>query len=266
MKRLWNTLRVWRDNSGQVAVIFSLSLVPVLTLLAMAVDFQRTTAVKGELSHELDAASLRGARHIMAGKKPENVRAMLAEEIKQRVLARGDTYCTPAKIEFANRNREIKIDLSCSTDTMIGPPSGPDNIMFDVSATSSWDVGLLDVSFVFDISGSMQSNNRINSLKSAANDALDVLIPEGDETANEGVRIAMVSYDDMVNAGDNFEEVTGLAKRRTYHATDKYRAQRVVDRRCRDRRRCRWEGRTCAQRNERGQCKKWTGGRRVCWT
>ncbi|MEM1087032.1 MAG: TadE/TadG family type IV pilus assembly protein [Pseudomonadota bacterium] len=266
MNKLFQKLRSWRNDSGQVAVIFALSLVPLVTIIGMTIDFQRTTTVKAELLHELDSASLRGARQIMAGKSPDEVRAVLIQEISDRASRRADMYCNEAEVEFANRNREITINLGCSAETLLGPPSGPENINFKMSATSSWDVGLLDVAFVFDISGSMSSNNRINSLKNAANDALDILIPEGADYVNEGVRIAMVAYDDMVNAGDHFEQVTGLAKRRTYHATDRYRDQRTVDRRCRDRRRCRTEGRTCASRNERGSCTRWTGGTRRCWT
>lgn len=264
MKNFFKRLKSWRDQSGQVAVIFSLSLIPIATMASMTIDFQRTTAVKSEMLHELDAAALRGARHIMAGKKPDEVRAIIKKEISDRVGTYGDTYCTPADVEFENRNRDITIELGCSVSTMIGPPAGPDNIMFDIEATSTWDVGLLDVAFMFDISGSMKSNNRIKSLKNAAEDALDVLLPEGNEEANEGVRIAMVAYDDMINAGDYFEDVTGLAKKRTYHATDRYRNQRTVRRECRDRNKCRWVGRTCSRRNERGQCTKWTGGRKVC--
>jgi len=264
MKSFLNRLKAWRDQSGQVAVIFSLSLIPILTMISMTVDFQRTTAVKSEMLHELDAAALRGARLIQGGNTSDQVRNILTTEIRARVDTYGDTYCTPAKIEFANRNRDILIEMGCSVETMIGPPAGPDNIMFDIEAESTWDVGLLDVAFMFDISGSMNSSNRLNSLKGAANDALDILLPEGNEDLNEGVRIAMVAYDDMINAGDYFEEVTGLAKRRTYYATDRYRNQRTVRTERYKTRQCSWSGRTCARRNEAGNCTKWTGGKRTC--
>ncbi|MEM1390529.1 MAG: TadE/TadG family type IV pilus assembly protein [Pseudomonadota bacterium] len=260
----FRALNAFKDNSGQVAVIFALSIVPMLTLLAMAIDFQRTTAVKSQILHEMDAIALRGARHIMAGKSANEVRAILQEDINNRVITIGDTFCKSPEVGFSNRNREIKIDILCSTNTMLGPPAGPDNIMFKVSTVSTWDVGLLDVAFVFDISGSMNSNNRINSLKNAANDALDVLLPAEDATANDGVRIAMVAYDDMVNAGEKFEQVTGLAKKRTYHAVDAWRKQRKIGEETYTKRVCKWEGRTCSKRNEKGNCTKWTGGTRKC--
>ncbi|MEM1035397.1 MAG: VWA domain-containing protein [Pseudomonadota bacterium] len=137
--------------------------------------------------------------------------------------------------------------------------------MFEESAQSVWDVGLLDVAFMFDISGSMDTNNRINSLKNAANDALDVLLPEGNESLNEGVRIAMVAYDDMINAGQFFEDVTGLAETRYYYATDYYRDWKKVGEEEYTKRVCEWvEPRTCSKRNESGKCTKWTGGKREC--
>ena len=260
IRRLWRI----RNDSGQVAVIFALSIIPVLTIISMTVDFQRTTALKSEILHELDAAVLRGARHIQTGKKPAEVVTILQAEMKKRVDSYGDIYCDPLQIKFGNRNRELNGTIACSVETMIGPPAGPDNISFKVAATSAWDVGLLDVAFMFDISGSMQTSNRIKSLKEAAHDALDILIPEGNESLNDGVRIAMVAYDDMVNAGDTFEDVTGLAKRRTYHATDRYRDQRTVRTERYKKRVCKWTGRTCTRRNEKGNCTKWSGGKRTC--
>jgi len=147
---------------------------------------------------------------------------------------------------------------------MLNIPLGPESMNFSVEAVSAWDVGLLDVAFMFDISGSMASSSRINSLKVAAKDALEILIPRADPSKNDGVRIAMIAYDDMVDAGDTFEDVTGLAKRRTYYATDRYRNQRTVRKERYKKRVCRWQGRACVRRNERGSCTKWSGGKRKC--
>jgi hypothetical protein len=104
----------------------------------------------------------------------------------------------------------------------------------------------------------------MNALKSAANDALYVLLPDGNESLNDGVRIAMVAYDDMMNAGDYFEDVTGLKKRRTYHATDRYREERVVRRERYKKHVCQTVGNTCQRRNVDGKCTKWGGGKRTC--
>lgn len=186
----------------------------------------------------------------------------------KELRAREDQYpqlnCTILKTEFTNRNRDIYAKLTCGYETMLGGRFSPKEISFSVDSTSTWDVGLLDVAFMFDISGSMDSSNRLNSLKSAANDALDVLLPEDNEGLNEGVRIAMVAYDDMMNAGDYFEKVTGLAKRRTYHATDTYREERTVRRERYKKRVCTTTGNTCQRRNSDGQCTKWGGGKRTC--
>ncbi|MEM7492707.1 MAG: hypothetical protein AAF296_04955 [Pseudomonadota bacterium] len=258
-------LRTLKDNGGQVAVIFAMTIMPMLTLLVMSIDFQRTTSTKSQILHELDSAVLRGARYIQLGQSPEDVRALLIEQVEARVNSNPNLFCKPLNIQFANRNRELTASIECSVDTVIGPPAGPENIMFKEAAQSEWDVGLLDVAFMFDISGSMDSNNRINALKNAANDALNVLLPEGNESLNEGVRIAMVAYDDMINAGEFFEDVTGLAETRWYHATDYYRDWKKVGEEPYMKNVCKWViPRTCSKYNESGKCTKWTGGKKEC--
>jgi len=264
MSILLTKFKALTHRGGNVAMIFALCLVPIIAIAALTLDFQRTTLAKNQVQAELDASVLRGARHIMNGKTPSEVEGYIIAELASRVSEVGGLSCDPVTVQFANRNREITGSMICSEATTFGRVIGRNEVKFDLGATSSWDVGLLDVAFMFDISGSMNSSNRLNSLKGAATDALDILLPKGNESLNEGVRIAMVAYDDMVNAGDLFEEVTGLAKKRTYYATDRFRNERTIRKERYKKEVCRNVGRTCQRRNSDGRCTKWGGGTRKC--
>ncbi len=69
---------------------------------------------------------------------------------------------------------------------------------------------------IFDVSGSMNSQNRIRDLKSAAETAVAILLPTQKTTTVGDVRIAMTSYSHQVNLGDYFEAMTGETEKRTY--------------------------------------------------
>src|SRR5262245_26579289 len=50
------------DEAGNVAIIFALALIPMITGLGMAIDYSRASAARTSLQHALDSAVLAGAR------------------------------------------------------------------------------------------------------------------------------------------------------------------------------------------------------------
>ena len=153
MYQLVEKIRGYLDQSGQVAIIFALSIVPIIAITVMTIDMQGTSTVKRELQHEIDASVLRGARHIQNGKKPAQVRQNMIKELRAREDQYPQLNCTILKTEFTNRNRDIYAKLTCGYETMLGGRFSPKEISFSVDSTSTWDVGLLDVAFMFDIYG-----------------------------------------------------------------------------------------------------------------
>ena len=253
-----------RNQRGNVAVIFALSIIPIISIVGFNIDLQKLSVRKNDVQHAIDAAVLKGARDIQLGKKPDDVTKLMQKSLADQVALSPGLTCGTAIIKYANRNRDIDAEVTCTIKTLTGGFMGPEKTAFTVEATSTWDVGQLDVAFMFDISGSMDQSNRLNDLKDAANDAIDTLLPDSETQANEGVRIAMVAYDDAVNAGTYFEKVTGLAKRRTYYATDTYRDERVVRREKYTKRVCTTTGNVCQRYDSDGRCTKWGGGKQTC--
>jgi hypothetical protein len=97
---------------------------------------------------------------------------------------------------------------------------GQNYMPFNIVSGSEYGIDKIDVAFMFDVSGSMNSSSRLSNLKLAAQDAVDILLPV-DATPDliENTRLAMVSYNGMVNAGDFFEDVAGVPPTRTYTHT-----------------------------------------------
>ena len=56
----------------------------------------------------------------------------------------------------------------------------------------------------------------------AAKDAADTLLPRPGSASDGDVRIAMAAYNNMVNAGQYFENVTGIKRNRKYQGQQSY--------------------------------------------
>jgi Flp pilus assembly protein TadG len=252
------------QDSGQVAIIFALALIPIFTMIGLTIDTQRVIGSKNYVQQSLDGIVLKAARSIQKGASAEDATAEMKQAMQIALNQEPSISCDAMNVSFANDNKEITGKISCKRDAMFGGAISPDKMLFGAASTSAWDIGTLDVAFTFDISGSMATGNRLSSLKSAANSALDTLLPASG--VNSDVRIALVAYDDMINAGDLFEDTTGLAKRRTYTATDTYREQRVVRREKYKKKSCRTTGRVCLEREPDGDCIRYSKGNRTCST
>ncbi|MEM9053856.1 MAG: TadE/TadG family type IV pilus assembly protein [Pseudomonadota bacterium] len=254
------------DTSGQVAIIFALSIIPIVAVAGFAIDFNAAMSTKTKVQHIADSAVLTGARAMQAGQSDSNIRktmqtyvdAQTRESISQMVSCRTPT------IKFENGSQDIKLDLHCEQKTHLMHMFGTPKVKIGVQAVSTWGVGKLDVAFMFDVSGSMASSNRMTHLKAAAKDAINTLKPENGGPATEDVRIAMVSYNDMLNAGDTFSDVTGFTPSRTYYATDRYEetVRERYETTCRVRKRETYQ--KCTRWN-RGQCTRWTNKKRWIW-
>lgn len=213
--------RFGMSESGQVAVIFALSLIPIVAIAGFAIDFQNTTTRKVQVQAAVDTAVIAGARAMQAGKTEAEIQADMGSYINAMIdTKQNGLTCGLPIISFPEDTKDIEVNVRCSQEAIVSQVVGKDKIEFDVSASSTWGIGKLDVAFMFDVSGSMGWDNRIGHLKDAAEDALDTLLPAGGGPGTDEVRVAMVSYNDMVNAGDYFSDVTGLAPTRTYYAID----------------------------------------------
>lgn len=217
--------RLGQNKRGNVAMIFALAIIPILSAAGFAIDFQMTTTRKNKVQTVMDSAVLAGARAMQAGMSEEDIRSTVTAYIDAQVDTVGETLsCQEVDISFPEGSKDIQLDILCYQDTSLMKIIGKDSMGFRVSTGSTWGIGKLDVAFMFDVSGSMASDNRMTHLKEAAQEAVDTLLPADGGAATEDVRIAMVSYNSMVNAGDFFEGATGLTEERTYHAIDRWPA------------------------------------------
>lgn len=220
---LTKTIKKLRNEAGQVAIIFALSIIPIFGVAGFAIDFQNTIKQKQRVQMILDSAVLSAARTKQTGASDAEVNRALNDFVAaQMAPVRTGLNCAAATISIRSADDVISARVTCSQTTSLTRVIGKNQMDFAVVSTAEYGIDKLDVAFMFDVSGSMNSSRRLTNLKAAAKDAVDVLLPPGAPAELiEDTRIAMVSYNTMVNAGDHFEAVTGQPATRTYtHVID----------------------------------------------
>ena len=198
-------------------MIFALSLVPILAIAGFAIDFQQTVKRKSKVQLVLDSAVLAAARVKQTGATDDQVKLSVQQFLDGQIASLGGLTCEAANVVITTNDEEIDADIGCQQDTYLVKLIGREQIAFRVYSGSEYGIDKLDVAFMFDISGSMNSSSRLTNLKTAAQEAVDILLPQGaSPELIENTRLAMVSYNAMVNAGDHFEDVAGVPATRTY--------------------------------------------------
>lgn len=180
----------------------------ILALAGIAIDIQNTVRQKSKVQAALDSAVLAGALGRQAGNSAEEVTADVQTYSQALFVDQGGGLaCDPVAVSFDEANFDIHGAVRCIQPTYISSLIGHDELEFNVNSTSTYGVGKLDVAFIFDVSGSMNSYSRLAQLKVAAAAAIDELLPD-DRQRDGSVRLAITSYNHSMNAGPYLDAVT----------------------------------------------------------
>lgn len=207
-----------QDDEGNVAMIAALSVIPILSVVGLAMDLQLTSTQRAGVQAAVDSAVIAGAKSLQAGSSQEEITKDVNNYVSALISqnSRG-TECGSVTVTLGQDEETLDARIACTQKTTLSHVFGRKTMAFNVRSGSAYGVGDVEVAMIFDVSGSMKNSNRMTSLKAAANDALDVFLPKDAKTGatpGEGVLISMTSYDHMVNADKFFEDATGLKSKR----------------------------------------------------
>jgi Flp pilus assembly protein TadG len=221
-------------------MILAIAIVPILVLVGIAIDLQNTNTSRSFIQYSIDNAVIAGAREMQAGKSEAEITAYINDFVDGVVKAKNYAItCKPVEVSYPSGKQNIDATIKCAQETTLTALIGYQYLNFTVTSGSTYGIGKVDVSMVFDVSGSMGWSGKMNALKDAARDAVDILLPTGSTADMGDVRIAMVSYSYMMDAGDYFTKVTNENPTRTYYDSTTG-----------------WN-KVCVKTNKKGKCKKY---------
>lgn len=194
------TQKSWKsDTSGNVIMLFSLVLIPILLVAAFAVDNSRQISADRHLQAAIDAASLAGARALEDATKTDAEIQSIATNafLANLETTHDDVACTNADITIDRNLGTVNVASDCTVNTMFGQSLSPETMSVATAATAQANVTKLDLALMLDVSGSMGGQKLID-LKTAAINAANELVTEH---TGDRVRVSFVSYATSVNAG-----------------------------------------------------------------
>ncbi|HAK63614.1 MAG TPA: pilus assembly protein TadG [Alphaproteobacteria bacterium] len=175
------------DRRGNVAIIFALSLLPILAGVGAAVDVTRALQVKARLASALDAAGLAAGKRIDAS---DEVIAETAEAFFKANYPE-DALGVPGSLSVVITGTKVTLDASASVDTTIMNLFGFDEIDVAAHTEISRRVTGLEIALALDNTGSM-SGTKLEDLKSASHTLINILF--GEETTPEYLKMSIVPF------------------------------------------------------------------------
>ena len=194
-----NAARFLRDRSGNVAMIFALTLVPIAVLSGGAVDFNQAMNARTRLAQALDSAALAAGAEITAD---DQAASIIARDFIQA------NY--PSREIGVVQNIAARIDDEADTVTVTGSARVETSFLGLIGInyiTVNWESEVqrarqrLELVMVLDNTGSM-SGSKIRSLRDAAELLTDILFDAAEEAGD--VRIGLVPFAATVNVGTQY--------------------------------------------------------------
>ena len=191
-------------NQGNIAVIFAIAAVPVISFVGAAIDYTRANSARSSMQAALDSTALMLSKDLAEG-------LITAGQVN----AKGAVYfaglynnpdakatATASAVYTANSSigSQIVVTGSGSITTDFMKVAGFPNIAFSSSSTAAWGNVRMRVAMALDNTGSMAQDGKMPAMQTAAKSLVDQL--SGLSKTNGDIYISIVPFAKDVNFGN----------------------------------------------------------------
>ncbi|SMF12675.1 Flp pilus assembly protein TadG [Tistlia consotensis] len=185
-----------KAERGGVAILLAGLLVPLIAFTGLAVDAGRAYLVKARLSQSIDAAALAGGRVFYDANRDSDVTMFFHSNFPDGFMG---ASVSPLAIVGDGDAGTLTVSADATVQATFLKVIGVDDITVSArSVVQRADRGL-ELALVMDNTGSMTSNDRIGSMKSAAHELLGILY--GNRNTVPNLWVGLVPYTAAVNIG-----------------------------------------------------------------
>ena len=196
------SLKAYRNfissRDGNVAVIFAITLIPVLGMVGAAVDFSHANSVKAAMQAALDATALKLSKEAAL-----DTSAQLQTNATNYFMATFNRpeaqNVTVTATYTSSGGTHIIVNSSASVPTYFMGIMGFNSMTVTDTATATWGSSRLLVALVLDNTGSMSQSGKIAAEQTAAKNLLTQL--QAAAKSNGDVYVSIIPFVDAVNVG-----------------------------------------------------------------
>jgi Flp pilus assembly protein TadG len=198
-------------DQGNVAMIFAIAAVPLISLVGAAVDYTRANTARTAMQAALDSTSLMLSKDLQEGLiQPSDINTKaqtyfnaLFNNTDAKSVAVSAVYTASTSI-----GSTIVVDGSGNVTTDFMKVAGFPKIDFNTSSTSAWGNVRMRVAMALDNTGSMSSDGKMPAMQTAAKSLVDQLALLAKNPGD--IYISIVPFAKDVNMGASFVNSTWI--------------------------------------------------------
>ncbi len=191
-----------RSEHGNITVILSIAMIPVLLAAGSAIDYARLLSTRTALTAATDAAALQIANSKLTSQDALETQA-------QDIIARNyaeDRFGELVRLDLHTDSTTVDLATRVKFETTFMQLAGIKFIDLDVKSQVKKSGSNLEVALVLDVTQSM-ARTKINALKSAAKEFVDLVVADSQTPFYS--KVALVPYSSAVNVGSLTTTVRG---------------------------------------------------------
>jgi len=187
-------LRRWADcKKANIAMIFGLSLFPLITAIGAAVDMSRAMVVRSRLSQAIDAAGLAvgGTFGLNQQQTEELAQAYFDANYPMSELG------VPGHLSVLQLGSVVRLEANADVSTIFMRIVGVPEMTVGAAAEITRESKGLEVAMVLDNTGSMYWNGKIGALRDSATSLVNILF--ADNPFPDKLKLSLVPFVTSVN-------------------------------------------------------------------
>ena len=203
--RLRGTLaELGRSDGGNIAVIFAIALVPLISFVGAAIDYTRANSARSSMQAALDSTALMLSKDLSDGlittsqinAKAAAYFAALYTNTDANSVAINATYTANSTI-----GSTIQVNGSGAVTSKFMKVAGFPNINFNTSSTAAWGNVRMRVAMALDNTGSMGQYGKMPALVTASKSLIDQLSALAKNPGD--IYISIIPFAKDVNVGSS---------------------------------------------------------------
>lgn len=203
----------FKKETGGIAIMFAFFLLPFVTVTTIAIEVGRLIYAETKVAYAVDAAVIAAAKYGAAGAQ-QNAENIFYANFPQNFMG---ANVTPT-VTVSQDEKTFQVSVDSTMPTIIGTYFNINSLRLNASATVVRTFVGLEVALVLDTTGSMLLNGKLEALKSAATNFVDVIY--GNANTRDNTSIAVVPYIMSVNVGN--DKTSWLSDPATVNDTSKF--------------------------------------------
>lgn len=186
------------DQRGAIVAIIALAIIPLFASVALSIDLGRGYLLKSKLSYAIDAAGLAGGRAFDSDLREDDIMMFFKANFPDDYMGAELANSRPT-ISFNDSENTITIEAAATMPTHFMAVAGVDTVTVAARTVVQREMRGMELALVMDNTGSMRSSGKMDAMKDAASELVDILY--GDRETVPNFWVSLVPYAATVNIG-----------------------------------------------------------------